>query len=57
MGSRKAGELASRNVGKGTAYAVGEVSPRQSQVPVSEVTAEGVDSEEGREGKQQQTSE
>lgn len=31
--------------------------PRQSRVPVSEVTAESVNSEEGGEGEQQQTSE
>lgn len=46
--SWEAGDLVSRNVGKQTA--VGKLSPRQSQVPVSEVTAEGEeDSEQGGE--------
>lgn len=44
LGSRAAGDLVPRNVGKRTS--VGKLSPRQSQVPVSEVTAEG---EEGSE--------
>lgn len=35
----EAGDLVSKNVGKQTA--VGKLSPRQSQVPVSEVTSEG----------------
>lgn len=43
-GLGEAGGLVSRNVGKQTA--VGKLNPKQSQVPVSEVTAQG---EEGSE--------
>lgn len=47
-GLGEAGDLVSRNVGKQTA--VGKLNPRQSQVPVSEVTAQGEeDSEQGGE--------